>query len=314
MKRITINLNDAPETRWNCLKEYKNEISVLINTYLNDLEDVVFFESVLDYYKTSFINPTYLRELEGIASFTEFTVDNLLIVNLYYDALKLVFGCTAFSLNSNKNNLHARNLDWWSDNNSLRKYTKIFDFEKDGEVVFSSIGWPGFIGVFSGIKPKKYAITLNAVLSQESPNFASPITFKIREVFESVDTYSEAIYILSNDPIASDSLLLVTGVQEYERVVIERTPSKYSVRTPDSEGNLIVANNYLKMDNKNIEGDILQESSCGRYSRVEELLVKTKPKKDSECFTILDDEKVKMSITMQQMVFNINEGTISLRI
>jgi len=314
MKRITINLNDTPEVRWNCLKEYKNEISVLINTYLNDLEDVVFFESVLDYYKASFINPTYLRELEGIASFTEFTVDNLLIANLYYDALKLVFGCTAFSLNSNENNLHARNLDWWSDNNSLKKYTKIFDFEKDGEIVFSSIGWPGFIGVFSGIKPKKYAITLNAVLSQESPAFASPITFKIREVFESINTYSEAIHILSNDPIASDCLLLVTGAQKYERVVIERTPSKYSVRKPDSKDNLIVTNNYLKMDNKNIEGDILQESSCGRYSRTEELLAKIKPKKDSECFTVLDDENVKMSITMQQMVFNINEGTISLKI
>jgi hypothetical protein len=314
MKRIIIDLNATPKARWNCLKPYKKEISVLINTYLNDLEDVTFFESVIDFYKSTFINTDYLRELSGIASFTEFSVDNLLIANLYYDALKLVFGCTAFSVNSNNENIHARNLDWWSDNNSLKEYTKIFDFKKDNKIIFSSVGWPGFIGVFSGMKPKKYAITLNAVLSQEPPEFAPPITFKVREILESKNSYSEVIISLANDPIASDCLLLVTGKEDCERAVIERTPKKGVLRMPDKLKNLVVTNGYIAMQNYTIKGDVLQESSCGRQNRALELLTKQKPESIADCFEILSDPDIKMNITMQQMVFNINQGTISLRI
>lgn len=314
MKRIRINLNKAPEERWNVLQAYKNEISILINTYLGDLEDVSFFENILDYYKANYINNDYIKELSGISKFTEFSVDNLLIANLYYDALKLVFGCTAFSVNTEYGNLHARNLDWWSDNNSLKDYSKIFDFEKDGQIVFSSVGWPGFIGVFSGLKPQEYAITLNAVLSHESPIMAAPITFKIREVLESNKNFNEAIDTLSKDEIVSDCLLMVTGKNKNERVVIERTPEQYSIRTPDEQDALVVTNNYLKLTNNTIEGDILQESSCGRFDGAKNLLSQQTPTSVDDCFIILNDEMIKMNITMQQMVFNINKGTIDLKI
>lgn len=313
MKRITINLNSNPQERWNCIESYRNEINELIGMYLNDLEDISFFESVIDYYKMSYINPEYIKELEGIASFTDFNVNQLLLANLYYDALKLVFGCTAFSVATEHGNLHVRNLDWWSDNNLLKQYSKIFDFEKDGEIIFSSVGWPGFIGVFSGLKAHKYAITLNAVLSQEQPKLAPPITFKIREVLESTDSYADAVKILTTESIASDCLLLITGTNQHERLVIERTPTMGYIRKPDTKNNLVVTNGYLKMTNKNIEGDVLQESSCGRQDRALELLNKAKPETIQDCFQIIDDANIKMGITMQQMVFNVNQGTISLK-
>lgn len=313
MKRITINLNSIPQERWNCIKPYKSEINELIGMYLNDLEDISFFESVIEYYKMSYINPEYIKELEGIAVFTNYNVNQLLLANLYYDALKLVFGCTAFSIATNEGNLHARNLDWWSENNRLKEYTKTFDFEKNGEVIFSSIGWPGFIGVFSGLKAHKYAITLNAVLSQEQPKLAPPITFKIREVLEGCDSYAEVVKTLAIESIASDCLLLVTGTHSHERLVIERTPTKGYIRKPDAKNNLVVTNGYLKMTNKTIEGDVLQASSCGRQNRTMELLNQAKPETVDDCFQVLDDANIKMGITMQQMVFNINQGTISLK-
>ncbi len=313
MERITINLNSNPQERWNCIEPYKNEINELIGMYLNDLEDISFFESVLDYYKLSYINQSYIKELQGISTFTDFNVNQLLLANLYYDALKLVFGCTAFSLTTAFGNLHARNLDWWSEKGLLKKYSKIFDFEKNGNVLFSSVGWPGFIGVFSGLKPKKFAITLNAVLSQEQPKLAPPITFKIREVLESIDSYADVVKILATESIASDCLLLVTGTNQKERLVIERTPTMGYIRKPDAKNNLVVTNGYLKVANKNIEGDILQESSCGRQNRTIELLNQGKLETIDDCFQILDDPNVKMNITMQQMVFNINQGTISLK-
>jgi len=291
MERITINLDLEPKERWFCLKPYREEVNVLIETYLSDLEDASFFGEAIEFYKSECINPIFLEELSGISSFTKFSVNDLLMANLYYDALKLVFGCSAFSVNTKDGNLHARNLDWWSDNNSLKDFTKVFDFKKENRIIFSSVGWPGFIGVFSGLKPQRYAITLNAVLSQDLPEFAHPITFKIREVFENENSFLDAVENLENNTIASDCLLLVTGVNKEERVVIERIAFK----------------------NKTIEGDVLQESSCGRQNRVIELLNTKKLEYVSDCFKILNDEKVKMSITMQQMVFSISKGTISLK-
>ncbi len=313
MERISINLDLKPQERWNCIETYNKEINQLIGMYLKDLEDISFFESVIEYYKMSHINDEYMKELEGITTFTDFNVNQLLLANLYYDALKLVFGCTAFSLVTEQGNLHARNLDWWSESNLLKKYSKIFDFKKNGKTVFSSVGWPGFIGVFSGLKAKKYAITLNAVLSQEQPKLAAPITFKIRKVLESKDSYEDAVKILANVSIASDCLILITGTKEQERLVIERTPTIACIRKPDAKNNLVVTNAYLKMENKSIPGDVLQESSCTRQNRALELLNKMQPESIQDCFHIISDAKIKIGITMQQMVFNINKGTIYIR-
>ncbi|WP_461302522.1 C45 family autoproteolytic acyltransferase/hydolase [Aureisphaera sp.] len=313
MERIVINLDTPPYERWLCLEPYRNEITVLIHTYLADLEDASFFETIIDYYKVACIDETYVEELRGIASFTGFTVDNLLIANLYYDALKLVFGCTAFSIPTAEGNLHARNLDWWSDNYSLRNYSKIFDYTRNGNVVFSSVGWPGFIGVLSGMKPGKFAITLNAVLSEDSPELAPPITFKIRDVLEKVDSFDEATRILSQDCVASDSLLLVTGTRDKERLVIERTPKRAALRRPDGKNNLVVTNGYLEMTNKGIPGDLLQETSCGRQNRALELLSRKNPENRDGCFAILNDDEIRMDITMQQMVFAVSEGEIYVR-
>lgn len=184
MKRLKVNLDLPPEERWSFLSPYKNDIDELIGYYLNDLMDVSFFEDTIELYKNSFVPASYVKELESIAQISEFSVNQLLIANLYYDALKFVFGCTSFAVEGNKAPFHARNLDWWSQNGALRTMTKVFDFVKDDKVLFSGIGWAGFIGILSGIKNGAYSVTLNAVSSNEPPNLAPPITFLLRDVLE----------------------------------------------------------------------------------------------------------------------------------
>lgn len=49
-------------------------------------------------------------------------LDEVVCGNLYYDALKAVLvGCTAFAVDTPTGPLHARNLDWWTENDSLRR-------------------------------------------------------------------------------------------------------------------------------------------------------------------------------------------------
>ncbi|QCE41267.1 C45 family autoproteolytic acyltransferase/hydolase [Psychroserpens sp. NJDZ02] len=313
MERIKINLDLAPSERWKNLKKFKEQINSLYKYYLEDLSDTGIFETYIETYKTNFITSSYRDEIKSIEEFCDFTENQILITNLYYDALKFVFGCTAFCVTNAKERLHARNLDWWTENNILGKYTKIFDFEENGKTVYSLVGWPGFVGALSGVKKGAFSITLNAVLSNESPQFAIPITFLIRDVLEKAKTFSQAVKILSETTIASDCLLMVVGANDNENVVIERTPTTFSIRKP-LDNSLIVTNEYLSLTDNKLTQDTLQLTAFGRHIRVKQLLDKETPKATQDYFNILSDSKVKMDITVQQMVLNPKSGEIHLKI
>src|SRR5207237_8286843 len=140
----------------------------------------------------------------------------------YYDALKVVLGCTAFAIHVGDVILHARNLDWWTENAALTRYTTVSRFIGGPVGEFTTIGWPGFTGAFSGIAPGRFAVTLNAVLSDEPLQTASPVVFLLRQVLEEASDFQSALRILTETPLASDPLLLLTGTRQGEMVVIER--------------------------------------------------------------------------------------------
>lgn len=312
MERITIQLDKEPSKRWDFLEKYKEEVNSLITYYLDDLTGAGIFEEYIDTYKELFISESYKSEIKEVSSFTNFSENEILITNLYYDALKFVFGCTAFSVTNKSEKFHARNLDWWSENDMLGRHTKIFDFVKNDIIVYSLVGWPGFVGALSGVKKGAFSITLNAVLSKEAPQFAIPITFLIRDVLEKASDFNEAVKILSETPIASDCLLMVIGCKENESVVIERTPTKFSIRKPE-ENAIIVTNEYRSLSENKMTNDTLQLTASGRYNRVKELVSNKNLKSVEDYFEILSDKEVKMDITVQQMVFSPKTGEIYLK-
>ncbi len=312
MEEHIINLDYPPKKRWEFLLNYKEEINALLQCYLNDFEEADFiFENVKEY-KELFISQEYLEEIDFIASITDFSSDQVLIANLYYDILKFYFGCTAFAVNTEYGMLHSRNLDWHTDNELLSKHSKIFDFQRNGKTIFKSVGWVGFIGVLSGIKPCKFSLTLNAVLSDDSPEIAAPVSFLLRDVLSTCDSFQEAKGKLENINIMSDCLILLSGIEKGDKVVIEKTPKRFQTRETN-KNHIIVTNDYkLIRNNLSPDNGILQATSCGRYNRAEELVLKEKPQSIQDCLNILKDDKVMMGITVQQMVFNNTTGEIRL--
>ncbi|NMM50786.1 C45 family autoproteolytic acyltransferase/hydolase [Marinigracilibium pacificum] len=297
--------------RWEFLSDYKKEINELLQCYLNDFDDADFiFESIEDY-KHDIISKEYLEEIEFIASISNFSPDQVLIANLYYDVLKFYFGCTAFAVYNNESVLHSRNLDWHTENNLLSQYSKVFDFQRNGKTVFKTIGWTGFIGALSGIKPDRFSLTLNAVLSNDSPDIAFPVSFLLREILDSSNSFDEAKQKLEQTIIASDCLILLSGINPDEMVVIERTPKRFATRETQN-GFIAVTNDYKLLENNLTGESILQSTSCGRYERISEILMDKIPNNFEECFKILKDEKIMMGITVQQMVFNNKTGEIGL--
>ena len=160
--------------------------------------------------------------------------------------------------------------------------------------------------------PGRFAITLNAVLSEEAAQIALPVAFQIRQTFEEAETFSEAVDRLSQAVIPGNCLLLVSGIGPGEMLVIERTPTRSAIRQAEA-GRVIVANDYLKLDAETtLANTELQSSSCGRYSRVATLLQKP-PTGLQGCLDYLRNPAVKMSITVQQMAFHAASGGSSWR-
>ncbi|WNJ17133.1 C45 family autoproteolytic acyltransferase/hydolase [Pontibacter sp. G13] len=306
-----VNLDLPPRERWGFLVDYKTELDALLECYLSDFQGAGFEFDGIEAYKNEIISSDYIEEIEFISSISKFTPNEILIANLYYDLLKFYLGCTAFAFETNGTVLHARNLDWWTDNNLLSSQSKIFDYQRNGNTIFKTVGWVGFIGALSGTKPGKFSITLNAVSSKDSAEIAMPISFLLRDILDNATSFNEAKEILENEPIASDCLLLLSGTSTEELIVIERTPKRFATRLPEN-GIICVTNDYKLLENGESSESELQSTSCSRYDRASELLGHGLPVNSEGCFSILQDEKVMMGITVQQMVFNNHTGQVEL--
>lgn len=306
-----VNLDLPASKRWAFLQQYQAELNALLQCYLSVFEGYTPLLESIGYYKKLVVPHEYLQEIQCIAAIsTKFDENQVLLANLSYDILKFFFGCTAFASHTGKTMLHSRNLDWPTNDNLLSRHSMIFNFQKGGKTIFRTVGWPGFVGALSGTKPGKFSLTLNAVMSNDKPEVACPVTFLLRDVLFACESYTDARETLEQNEIACDCLILLSGVQQGEHVVIERTPKRFATRE-SREKFIAVTNDYKKLEN-GLSENILQATSCGRYDRVLELLRKETPQTPEDCLNILKDDDIQMLITVQQMVFDNTTGNIQL--
>lgn len=182
-----------------------------------------------------------------------------------------------------------------------------------GGTRYSLVGWPGFIGCFSGVAPGRFAVTLNAVLSDDAPQVAEPVVFLLRRALDEAADWKAALRLLRDTPIASDCLLLLTGVRAGELVVIERTPTRAAVREA-SGGFVHVTNDYRALRSGPDLAGPLGGTSCARANRLAALLQEGRVKDVDSAFLALADARVKMDLTVQHMVLHAGTGTVEVRL
>lgn len=308
-----VDLRKEPVLRWKLSAEQLTWARELQATYQRDLGLPA---SVVAELSRPLIGEQYWNEMVGIAEQAKVPIGDVVCGNLYYDALKSVLmGCTAFAVDTPEGPLHARNLDWWTENDALRRYTMVTKFTGGAAGEFCSVGWPGFTGIFSAIAPGRFAVTLNAVISDDPMRAATPVVFLLRQVLEEAADFRTALRLLSTVPVASDSLLLLTGVRPGEMVVVERTPTRSKVRFSEN-GSIFVTNDYRALETGLRKvNSALQATACRRYERISALVARRAPLNARECLTYLEDPDVRMGMTVQQMVFQASTGECdSLRI
>ncbi len=305
ISHLYIDLDHPPEARFTPLKPFADSCQAMLKTYSRDLGGLEQFKPYLGEYAENYLLDEHLLELRGLAKLIEVSFEELCLTNLYYDAMSYLLGCTAFAVDTPEGPLHARNLDWWSPEGRLATDTICYHFQRGGETLYSTVGWPGYTGALSGMAPGRFSISLNAVLSEEMGQPSMPIASRLRHILETAESYQSAVDELQKVPLGCSALLLVAGTQPGEMCVIERTPSRNYLRGPE-QGRLLVTNDFLGIDpdRPKIVINSLQETSCHRFDRCLHLLRDKRDWTTEHCFKVLSDSQVKMQITMQQMVFS----------
>jgi acid ceramidase len=246
-QELTIDLRRPPDARWHLARTQCRQARELLASYKADLglsHDAAEFLSVA---AKDLVRPDHWIEMESLARALDLPAGDVALCNFYYDALKVVLGCTAFAVNAGGSVLHARNLDWWTQNAALARYTAVTHFIGGPAGPFTTVGWPGFVGAFSGVANGRFAVTLNAVLSLEPAQAAMPVVLLLRTVLEESRTFDEAAATLSDALLPCDCLLLLTGTRASEMAVIERTPTRHAVRR--GQGDFVcVTNDYQQLD------------------------------------------------------------------
>lgn len=197
---------------------------------------------------------------------------------------------------------------------ALSRYTAVSHFVGGPAGKFTTAGWPGFIGVLSGFAEGRFAVTLNAVLSTEPVQLATPVVLLLRRVLEEAPTFDDALALFTETSLPCDCLLLLTGTRSGELVVIERTPSRHAL--------LYAKNGYVSMTNGYQVLNVgigsapseLLATSCQRFERIEALIGNRRPESPEDCFRYLNDPQVRMNMTVQQMVFNAATGEHWIRL
>lgn len=172
---VVVDLSKGPQNgRWSSLSDAVN-LDALVTETRQLADEIIFktiglsksstfciiFKVIIVYLMGAFLSwfTAYHQDVKALAKLLKLHVGELFLVNIIYE---ISGGCTSFVAIDCEDScpIHGRTLDWPT--NFLAKYSIHFIWTRNNEVLFHSVGWPGYVGVLTGVKPGRFAISLNA--------------------------------------------------------------------------------------------------------------------------------------------------------
>ncbi len=206
------------------------------------------------------------KELATIAKTAEIDWDLLVVANAMLE-LRRLGGCSSLIVQGDrsaaKGPLFGRNFDF-PPMGVLDKYSLVAVYRSQGKHAFAAVGFPGLIGVVSGINDAGLALaTLDVYQSADgSPMFnpaGTPLMFCYRRVLEECTTVREAEKLLRS--IKPTTWMNLAVCDPGGGVVFELTPKTVAVRRP-VDGVLPCTNHFRSPE-------LAVDTRCRRYSTLE---------------------------------------------
>lgn len=198
-------------------------------------------------------------EAEAILKNSSLDRDTFVFCNTVFDQKHLLmslFGCSAVIVDKDRSStgqtIFARNMDYMG-LGYLQQYTLITIYQQPGMKAFASIGFPGTIGVISGMNEAGLSIaSLETTGSNKEggPAFdpeGIPFLLNYRRILEECSTVDEAYQMLSSLKRTTCQHLMVCD--KNGGAVLEYTPTKVIKRTGD-HGTCRCTNHFISNELK----------------------------------------------------------------
>jgi len=259
----------------------------------------------------------FQREVSGVARLIGASWRDIVLANVSYDLLLGTMGCSTVVLPTPSGPVVARNMDWWPED-LLAQASYLIRCSRACTFHFAHAGFPGSIGSVTGLSARGFAVVLNAVVCAEGRRWLGyPVLLHLRRVLEDAADFDDALRMLSRQRLAAPALFTLAGSRNEQRVVIERTPSRYALRRPAGDEPLLTTNDYrlLTAAQSHDPADALLRTACPRYERLGLLLAKHRPDQevtDEALLYALSDAGVIQDITAQHVVMRPRAGEARL--
>ncbi len=244
--------------------------------------------------------PPHMRsELDTFIKTAKLDRDALYVANSMIE-LRRMGGCSAFVVTPKRSKtgelIFGRNFDF-PPLGVLHKYHCVLVVKTKGKRPFVSVGYPGLVGVISGMNDAGLTVaTLDVYQSGDhSPYFDStgvPLALTYRRILEECANVEEAEKLLKS--VHRTTYMNLAVADASRAVVFEITPKQVGVRT--QEDNILTCTNHFRLEGLCVDKD------CYRIKRLSLLAQKT-PK-----FGIDDIQRAMHSVnqgplTLQTMIF-----------
>jgi len=256
------------------------------------------------------------REFRAAATLIDGDPRDIALANLSYDLVVGALGCSTVVLPTSDGPVIARNMDWWPEG-PLARASYVIRCTAGGTWKFSSAGFPGAVGVVSGLSSRGFAVILNAVTTPDPVcRTGYPVLLHLRRVLEDASGFDDALAMLSRQRLTTPGLFTLVGTQNEQRVVVERASTRHALRWGRPGEPLLTTNDY-RLLNRPAGGDAwdLQRTSCGRFDRLGHLASRQPadtPPTDDELLYWLSDDEVRQEITAQHVLIRPARGEMRL--
>lgn len=275
----------------------------------------------------------YMGELQVWAKAVGLSASEMVLVNCAYeldhlrqcwsvvDLVKTAIGsctCTTGLCDvPGQGMVHLRNLDWPQP--CMGCATRLFRYKK-GEHEFISVGFPGFVGVLSGMVPGQYSATINWAPPSSTPNLDYGPLFLLRKVFEGCHTYEEAKGRLTRTPLSTSVFYTLCGSNPGQGCVIERTADRAQVRPLvagiEAQANHHVAREFQPLNDRlkrYMNDPVIRTTKKRRQAMLDELSSRnTASGSIGDLLDVLAIQPICNSDTVQRMVFCPAKGEIHM--
>lgn len=206
---------------------------------------------------------TIVKEAKGAVGRTE-----LVAANTMFDIKKFFF-CSTILIDPAKSGtggpLLGRNLDFPT-LGYLQDYTAVMVYKQPGKRAFASVGFPGVVGVLSGMNDAGLAVAVLEVYSSKdgSPKFdieGIPYAMSFRRVLEECATVAEAEKLLRS--MKRTTYINLAVADKTGGAVFEITPKRVEVRK--SQHGICPCTNHFRTD------ALSMGKECWRYEELSEL-------------------------------------------